>query len=188
MLGRNRSSLQTWTSVYVCERERERECVCVCVKCWGWKGRGYKCWSSMGKTLAITSSPSYIPPLNHHPPLPLVEAAHAVSQHAAWRQILTTERRYDAFELRPETEEAHADKSRCHWLFTEVLRTVDSGGVSKRNFFLAIKKKKKKKKKAEFRRKAEDWHPWVCIYVWSYQMPAFPTACPDQIEYHQIFC
>ena len=40
----------------------------------------------MGKTLAITSSPSSIPPLNHHPPFPLVEAARAVRQHAAQKR------------------------------------------------------------------------------------------------------
>ena len=34
--------------------------------------------------VAYTTSPSSIPPLNHHPPLPLVEAAHAVRQHATW--------------------------------------------------------------------------------------------------------
>ena len=40
----------------------------------------------MGKILAITSSPSSIPPLNHHPPLSLVQAVYAVRQHTAWLQ------------------------------------------------------------------------------------------------------
>ena len=39
----------------------------------------------MGKTLAITSSPSSIPPLNHHPPLPLVEAAKAGMEKRRFR-------------------------------------------------------------------------------------------------------
>ena len=116
----------------------------------------------MGKTLAITSSPSSIPPLNHHPPLPLVEAAKAGVE----------KQRFRSAELRPRTStgngKAHTGKPRRHRLFTEALQTVDSGSVDKRNKknLGAIFKKKrktifkkaesKKKKKAEFRRKAED--------------------------------
>ena len=132
-------------SVYVCvcvwERERERECVCVCVceKWWGWKGRGCNCWSSKGKTLAITSRPSSIPPLNHHPPFTLVEAAHTIRQHAAWLrasrfQTLSGDTTLSNLDWKPETE---TGKPRRHWLFTEAIRTLDSGGVSneKRIFF-----------------------------------------------------
>ena len=54
--------------------------------------------------------------------------------------------RYDTFEHRPETEDAHTGKPKRHRLFTEVLRTVSSGGVSKRkkNFLFAIFQKKRK--------------------------------------------
>ena len=98
----------------------------------------------MGKTLAITSitsSPSSILQLNHHPPLLLVEAAHAVHTDAS------AEWRYGTFEHRPETEEAHTGKPRRHRLFTEALRTVYSGGIGKRKtfffFFLIFQKKRK---------------------------------------------
>ena len=104
---RNHSSWQPWMSVCVCMWERERE------------------------ILAITSSPSSIPP----PSLPLVEAAHAVRQHAALLQVSDFECRVEKRRLRTSTgngRSACTGKPRRHWLFTEALRTIDSGGVSKR--------------------------------------------------------
>ena len=81
------------------ERERERVCVCVCV-CkvipelgGGGKGGGgvqmpeFDGQSTQAGSVTITSSPSSIPPLDHHPPLspsrhltysPILEAASAV--------------------------------------------------------------------------------------------------------------
>ena len=134
MLRWNRSSWQPWmVSV----------CVCVCVKWWERKGRGCKCLSSM------ITLPS---------PLSRLFTLYANMQHGCGRQILSAEWRYGAFELRSETEEAHTGKPRRHWLFTEALRTIDSGGVGtrKKKILFAIFKKKWKIifKKAESEKKS----------------------------------
>ena len=74
------------------------------------------------------------------------------TQRACKCQISSAEWRYGTFEHPPETEEAHTGKPKRHRLFTEVLRTVNSGGVGKRNFFLfSIFKKKRKVKKKKSR-------------------------------------
>ena len=116
----------------------------------------------MGKTLAITSSPSSISQLSHHPRLLLVEAAHAVCLHETLLQVSDFEYRAEirgTIEHRPETEEAHTGKPRRHRLFTEALRKVDSGGVGKRKkFFSAIFQKKRKIifQKAESKKKTRN--------------------------------
>ena len=143
--------------VCVWERERERESVCVCVY--------FK-----------PVRPSSIPPLNYHPPLPLV----AVRQHAAWQQLSDFQSRIS--ELSGNTALSNFDRKRKRkkrmYRQTKTSLTVyrsswtiDSGGVSKRKNFIiffhdfqkksgkSYLKKWKVKKKAEFCRKAEDWHP-----------------------------
>ena len=96
------------------------ECVhvCVCVKWCRREGEGVQMLEFDGQStlrcsVAIISSPSsippenekrtrsLIPPLNQHPPLPFLEAAHGCGC-----QISSTVRRDRALELWPETEKA----------------------------------------------------------------------------------
>ena len=167
MIRWNSSSGQPWMSVCVCVRESV--CVCVCVKWWGWKGRGCKCWSLMGKTLAITSSPSSIPPLNHHPPLLLVEAAHAVRWHKCQVEIrhFRTSTGNGRSTYQKKRIPANQDVTDClPKLFEQHIVAVS---VNEKKFFFffdflkksgksfsknAESKKKKKKKKRNF---AEKW-------------------------------
>ena len=90
--------------------------------------------SSMGKTLAITSSLSSILPLNHHPPLPLIEAAKAVRQHAARLRAWI----YGAFELQPETEKripTNQDLTDClPKLFEQSILAVLVNGIIKKSW------------------------------------------------------
>ena len=115
----------------------------------------------MGKILAITLEKflrslrarppfilplklSSIPPLNYHPPLPLVKVAHAVRQHAAWLQVSYFQCGHGAFELQPETEEVHVpanqDVTDCLLkLFEQPIVAVSVN--EKKNFFKDFFKK-----------------------------------------------
>ena len=139
MLRRNRISSQPWMCVCVCVCVRERESVCVWEreKWWRWKERGCKCWSSMGKTLAITSSPSFIPPLNHHtPPPPLPLPLLSRQPRRAWRNGAFEAPNFDLV-LKPETEKqkripANQDVTNCTKLFERSIVAVSINEIKKK--------------------------------------------------------
>ena len=116
-----------------------------------WKERGCKCWSLMGKTLAITSSPSSIPPLNHHPP------PSSRQPRRAWRNGAFEAPNFDLV-LKPETEKripANQDVTDClPKLFERSIVAVSINEIKKNwwRFFKKsgkqfLKKRKVKKKK-----------------------------------------
>ena len=97
----------------VFECQRVCVCVCVCVKWWGREG-GFKCWGSMVWS-KYTGRHSCDPSRHlHHPPLPLLEAARAVSNWTVFLrcQISSVEWTYRVFVLWPETKEARTGKWR----------------------------------------------------------------------------
>ena len=82
--------------------------VCVCVKWWGLKGWGCKCWSSMGKTLAITK------PSSSHAPRrssPRCTPARSMAAAGVRFQPLSGDTMLSNLERKPETEEAQTKTS-----------------------------------------------------------------------------
>ena len=129
---------------YERERERERECVCTCVcvcvcEVVRWKGRGCKCWSSMGKTLAITS---------RQPRL------YANTQHGCGSG--DTALSSVDLELRPETEKripANQDLTDCLPKLFKLSIVAVSVNEIKKNFGDFSKKRKVIFQKAESKKK-----------------------------------
>ena len=92
--------------------------------------------------------------LRHHPPFPLIEAAHAICQHAAWLRAsrfrpLSGEMALSNSDRKLETEEGTTGKPRHHRLFTEAIQTLDSGGVgNEKKRKMILKKAESKKNKS----------------------------------------
>ena len=103
----------------------------------------------MGKTLAITSRPSFIPPLNHHTPPPLLSR----QPRWAWRNSAFEAPNFDLV-LKPETEKripANQDVTNCPKLFERLIVAVSINEIKKIGGGGAIFQKKRKTifKKAE---------------------------------------
>ena len=136
----------------VCERERERE-----------REKFLRSLRARPPSI-LPLKPSLPSPSSRQPTL-----LYANTQHCCRCQVSSAEWRNGAFELRPETEEAHVpanqDVTDClPKLFEQSIVAVSVN--EKKKFFLRFfkksgksffkKRKVKKKKKAEFHRKAED--------------------------------
>ena len=162
--------------VCVCVCVCERVCTCLCKlmreRRGGGKGGGCKCWSSMVKVHWPAQLPSFrAPPPSHH----LTTTLTFLRRGGARLRVSDFECRVEIPRFRTLTRNRKSklrynsspdggkpfELSRQWWCWRLAFFFFFFLSVTfKKKRKIIFKKVESKKKKAEFRRKAENWHPW----------------------------